>query len=886
MPWPTLVTPSPANFLDHFDGSLDTSKWTALTSGTGAVTVTDSYLRMVAPAASAAAVYYNTKLDKTKSQLWQVCWAQQGIGGSGEGPIDLMLMNGGSAPAADTKANINAKTLVRSIWADIGVRANEVIYYDSGGTKQRWDPTTPAWASAFQVARSPLQDDDYYITVLELDGPNARWRVMGLGQAFATAGTYAFDQGWRLFYLSDWVNWSATRSNTDVWLTLGSPFTDLTGSTVETRVEWVRYAEAPAGNSVIDAFLASKEGVAGVADHRIKHVYSFDGLSFVPQDRTTWALNLGAGGTVDDGELQRPRAVWDGASTDWLFYVGNDGTATGNTICVASATHAVPQNNTWTKYASNPILTFGAGGADDETSLMSPAVVYDLDDTDSSKRWKMLYIGFRASDGKSQIMYATAPGPTGPWTKQGTVLALGSGGSYDEGSLWDPVIVRHAGQWEVWYEAHDATDQITLRRATGPSLGSLTKDTADYTMALASAKQALTANLTSAPGRTVTVGSTTGFVKDASVVLSQSNVKEDYAFSKIRKIVSGTVLELYHGLTGFTTATPAKIWQRDGGKNRSPRVIVKVGDEWWFYTTFWDPWSFASDDASYGALDEAMYLGKHSGAGPADAIAAIVHEANPVAWRGFNQDQRSHENMTLVDGPFTERAGWFVFDKATPSVRTGIQDPYTFSHAGAAADVNGVIVAVVHGTSSTDHVVAVTYGGAALTRKQTNVDTATELGRADLWFLGDKSLILDGTQTVSVDLSSATTDDIHIVCMTLVGAGDLEVIDNDGIDENVANPTVTMNKAGRFALSFGALYGGGAAPGGTIQTGCQRVASNDFGAFYSDVLREDSPEPSDQAIGFSTLTSDDVAFAAIAVAARTSDPITHRRRRGRTLTRM
>lgn len=885
MTWPTLDAPAAANFLDHFDGSLD-PRWTSVVSGSGAVSITDSYLKLSAPASSAAFVYRNTKIDKTKSQLWQICCAQQSTGLTGEGPIDVMLVNGASAPAADTRTNINAKTLVRSIFATTD---NEVIYYDSGGTKQRWNPSTPGFQTSYVAARTPVQTDDYYITAVEVDGANSRWRLMGLGQAFATAGTYAFDQGWRLFYLTDWVTWANTRSNSDVWLVLGFPINDLgSGSTVETRVEWVRYAEAKSGNSAIDAWVASKE--LSSDGHRVKHLHSLDGGSFVPQDRTTVALDIGTGGAWDDTDIQRPRVVWDGAQTDWLFYTGYDG-GTSNQIGVASATSLRPQTGAWTKYASNPVIALGSSGADDDAWAVMGDVVCDLDDADSAKRWKLVYSGLKFSDLRMRIMYATAPAPTGPWTKQGTVVNVGAGGSYDEGASMsgcsDPVIVRNGGVWEVWYEAHDASDVVTLRRAYGTDLASLTKDTTDYTMAQPNAKQALTANLTAAPGRTVTVADTSNFVKDASVVITDDNTANNYGFSKIRKIVSGTVLELYHGLTGFTTTTPAKIWQRDGAKNRSPRVIVKVGSEWWFYSTFWDPWAFAADDATYGALVEEMYLGKHSGAGPSSSVATIVHDANPVAWRGFNNNQRSHENMTLLQGPFTERNDWVIFDTATSSVRTGIQDPYTFSHAAAAADVAGVVVAIVHGTSSTDHVVGVTYGGQALTRFKTNVDTATEPGRADLWFLGDKTLIADGTQTVSVDLSSATTDDIHIVCMTVIAPGNTEVIDTDGIDENAANPTVTMNKTGRWAISFAALYGGGAAPGGTIQTGCQRVASNDFGAFYSDVLREDSADPSDQAIGFSTLASDDVGFAAIAVAAVHSVPPLDRRRRSRrTLARM
>lgn len=876
--WPTLDAPNAANFLDHFDSSLDTSKWTAVTSGTGAVTVTDSYLKCDAPANSAAFVYYNTKLDKTKSQLWLVCASHQIASAGPEGLMMLTVVNGASAPTADTTTNILAKTVIRRV-LDASDTSIAEEHWNSGGTRNWWNPATPAWQTSAANSIPDARLDDYYIVGLELDGVNSRWRIFAVGQSFATAGTYEFDQGWRLFALTDWVTWANTRSNTDLWLVLGMPFTNQTAAS-ETRYEWVRYAQCASGNTAIDAWITSKTSISA-ANHRLRHLYSYDGLTFVPEDRTTWALNLGGAGSPDETEIERPCAVWDGGGTDYIFYTGANGSSV-RTVCLASASRARPQNGPWTKFASNPIVNVGGAGANDEQGARAGAVVLDLTETDSSKRWKMIYLGFKVSDGKSRLMYATAPYPTATWTKQGTIVDVGTGGSYDEGGCWDPVIVRYGDTWEVWYEAHTSADLISLRRATGTDLASLTKDTTDYTAAAPDAKQSLTANMSAAPGRTVTVGDTSNFVKDASVVLSQSNGGDDYGFSKIRKIASGTSIELYHGITGFTTTLPAKIWQRNGGRNRSPRNIVKVGSEWWFYVTLWDPWAFAADDATYGALVEEMYLFSHSAEAPSGATATIQHHPSPVAWRGFNNDERSHENMTLLNPPFAPN-GMFVFDTFTSSTRTGTQDPYTFNHAGG-VDVGGVIVAAAHGTSNTDHIVGITYGGVSLTRYQTNTDSTTEPGRSDLWFVGDKAAIPDGTQTVSVDLASATTDDIHFVCMTVVAPGDTEVIDTDGINDNAADPTVTMNKLGRLGMAFAVLYGGGAQAAGTIQTGCQRVATSDLGAFYSDVLREDSADTADQAIGFSTLATDDVAFSAIAVGPRVSlatnpRPLAHLRAR-------
>jgi hypothetical protein len=218
-------------------------------------------------------------------------------------------------------------------------------------------------------------------------------------------------------------------------------------------------------------------------------------------------------------------------------------------------------------------------------------------------------------------------------------------------------------------------------------------------------------------------------------------------------------------------------------------------------------------------------------------------------------------------------------DAATENVRTGTTSPQTFSHAGAASGVKGVVLAIVHGTSSTDHVTAASYGGVPLVRKQRNVDTATEPGAAELWFLG--AGVPQGTQTVSYTPGS-TTDDIHAVAITLLGSDDLEVVDQDGIDNNVADPSVTLQYSGRTCMAFGALYGGGAAPSSfTPNANCATVHDHDLGAFYSEIIRQTTPGSADFTIG-GTAATDDVAFSAIAVSevvpvgrSLAFDPIAH-----------
>lgn len=203
-----------------------------------------------------------------------------------------------------------------------------------------------------------------------------------------------------------------------------------------------------------------------------------------------------------------------------------------------------------------------------------------------------------------------------------------------------------------------------------------------------------------------------------------------------------------------------------------------------------------------------------------------------------------------------------AFDAETEAIRTLLDDPMTWTHTPVGTP-RGVVVAAVHGTSSTDHVLTITYGGVSMTEIIRRTDTATEPGAAELWFLGEA--IPTGAQTISADLATATTDDIHFISWSVTAADDTEVIDSDGLADNQADPVVTLQKAGRTGWCVAAMYGGGAAPGGTLATGNTASHDHDLTAFYSQSCRETTVDSADHTIGWSTLGTDDLAFVALCV---------------------
>jgi hypothetical protein len=196
--------------------------------------------------------------------------------------------------------------------------------------------------------------------------------------------------------------------------------------------------------------------------------------------------------------------------------------------------------------------------------------------------------------------------------------------------------------------------------------------------------------------------------------------------------------------------------------------------------------------------------------------------------------------------------------------RTGTTNPQTWTHVPSGT-AKAIVVAIVHGTSSTDHVSAVTYGGVAMTRKIRATDTVTEPGAAELWFLGTG--IPTGNQTVSASLNTNTTDDMHFVSMSFGAPGDTTAFVTGSVSENQADPSVTLAYGGRTAIAVAALYGGGATSAAFTPNGnCTTVQTFNIGAsaFYSSVIRQTTAGTADFAIG-GTAVSDDVAFVALAL---------------------
>jgi hypothetical protein len=134
-------------------------------------------------------------------------------------------------------------------------------------------------------------------------------------------------------------------------------------------------------------------------------------------------VNRGGGGTWDRGIVHAPRVVVD-HGVYYLFYTGSEDLLGADaSIGYATSTDGIA----FTKYEGNPILSADGSGFDAHTlSECAPIVQGDT--------WVIYYNAHnvsRAGPGK-YIGRATAPSPSGPWTRMDNpVLQAGSAGEWD-----------------------------------------------------------------------------------------------------------------------------------------------------------------------------------------------------------------------------------------------------------------------------------------------------------------------------------------------------------------------------------------------------------------------------------------------------------------------
>ncbi len=192
---------------------------------------------------------------------------------------------------------------------------------------------------------------------------------------------------------------------------------------------------------------------------------------------------------------------------------------------------------------------------------------------------------------------------------------------------------------------------------------------------------------------------------------------------------------------------------------------------------------------------------------------------------------------------------------------------FSWSHAGAASGVKGVLVFVFQANNTGDDATSVTYGGVALAKVSGGMaaDTVTEPGRCTAWFLG--SGVPQGTQTVVVARNN-NANIMYGIAVTDIAATDTEIY-TPGIvllQENGswAEQNVTDGSPGSNSVRYAGDYTGAVAPNGP-GANSTALQSIDLGAFGCAAVRETTAGQGSRPVGFSNATADDRATVHLAV---------------------
>lgn len=180
----------------------------------------------------------------------------------------------------------------------------------------------------------------------------------------------------------------------------------------------------------------------------------------------------------------------------------------------------------------------------------------------------------------------------------------------------------------------------------------------------------------------------------------------------------------------------------------------------------------------------------------------------------------------------------------------------------------GVIVIVVDGVT-TDQVVGVTYGGAALTELATyspNIQTGGEGGAVHVFWKG--SSIATGAQTVAIDRNDATN--YGAVCYTVTAESDTYIHSaNSSTSTSIAAPGASLTIT-EPCFVCGGCYSGlnNVTSGLSAGTGTTQTQTVDFGTDGSGYSRGDSIKTSDFSFTWSQ-SADDGTTIVVAMAQKT-----------------
>ena len=398
---------------------------------------------------------------------------------------------------------------------------------------------------------------------------------------------------------------------------------------------------------------------AGSSAPRIGIGWSADGRRIT---RTTEpALDLGAGGAFDDDHHAHPCLV-EVEGVLYLYYGGYD----GSNYSVGLA-RSYDGGATWEKYGQ----VLAASAVWENSTVSWARVLYDTEEANASKKWKLWYAG--GASGAGGIGYAySADGLT--WTKYASnpVLSLGTSGTWDDAAINPNAVTRLGDTFYLFYSGLDSL--VTTTYDSGVT--TFTNPESAYTND--------GAPILSGDGKTTTLaasvstGDTLLLVTDATVFPIGAPVwvydASAYYLSTVAKRVSSTQIQL---------ADPAPVAVSSTGGNvrsvayNSVNIVGAIYDGGWKFTiTAFQPGFNTSHVMECGMLAyakdlDAVFIDYGAGLAlpilPAESTTTHVSFENP-----YLLDTWAESNRFLVAGGSSGGADTALSNLAAVAINTSL----------------------------------------------------------------------------------------------------------------------------------------------------------------------------------------------------------------------
>ena len=601
------------SWVDDFnDSSLDATKFGTSVAGSGSVTEGTDYLTVATGAAAdAAIVYLQNKLDQTTSEFFIHKWKATVVP-SGMNVYPFEVMQKTTAPAVGAVATINpALRILVNQSGSTG--AITIAYFNSSSVFMYWTGST--WSTT----NSPLAGvvgTNYIVLFVHTA---AQWKIVVM----------TGDGGTELAH-TDWVNFSALASPYDqLWVFWGEVYTDVYYGTLVS--DWFKFGN----EAILEAWYNGQKPADQV--YSIGRAISYNsGLDFVKEPKTAILDKTPFQSGEHVSHVKDAYVVKDG-STYYLWCSHYDTVAGKFSISCFTSSDGI----TWTRSGTAAKIAPGSGSDPDVGGCIFPVVVKDLNEPNSSRRWKIYYAGMNAA-GNYQICLAFAAAPTDTtYTKYGSnpILALGSAGAFDDTHILPGDLVADGSTLRLFYGGYGSVS-VHYQGGEATSTDWLSWAKVQTTPVLASRTSGATTITTLASGAiTAVVAATAPFsAKEAIILIDSGGTAANVQPNRVEKINSGTGYDnTYPAARSYTSGKLKSLYF--GGV--FPRSVRKVGSAWNMF-----PSTFCFNDTN---VFQTELLGRATGTAH-DAWTYDLLNA-PVLPFGIVWDAWSAENLALATPP-------------------------------------------------------------------------------------------------------------------------------------------------------------------------------------------------------------------------------------------